>query len=67
MSGFIVREIHGGRSTLAFDYRIVATAWGESGKRSAVMTGSPLTTARVLPVRVTKPRTAAQLKIPAHP
>jgi hypothetical protein len=65
-SGFLVREIHGGRSTLAFDYRIVATAWGEAGKRAAVMTGSPMA-ARVLPVRVPKPRTAAQLKRPALP
>ncbi len=64
-TGFIVREIHGGRSTLAFDYRIVATAWGESGQRAAVVTESPLATARVLPATIPKPPKAARLKVPA--
>jgi hypothetical protein len=31
--GFIVRESQGGRSTVSFDYRIVATALGQTGKR----------------------------------
>jgi hypothetical protein len=31
--GFVVRETRGGRSTLNFDYRIVATAFGDLGKR----------------------------------
>jgi hypothetical protein len=34
--GFTVRETQGGRSNLAFDYRIVATSQGEVGKRMAV-------------------------------
>jgi hypothetical protein len=35
-SGFIVRESQGGRSTVGFDYRIVATAAGQAGQRMAV-------------------------------
>jgi hypothetical protein len=31
--GFVVRETQGGRSNLSFDYRIVATAIGDGGKR----------------------------------
>ena len=31
--GFIVRETEGGRSSIAFDYRILATAQGQVGKR----------------------------------
>jgi hypothetical protein len=50
---------------LAFDYRIVATAWGESGQRAAVVTESPLATARVLPATIPKPPKAARLKVPA--
>jgi hypothetical protein len=38
--GFIVRETQGGRSTLSFDYRIVATALGQSGQRMAVAAGA---------------------------
>jgi hypothetical protein len=38
-NGFIVRESQGGRSSVSFDYRIVATAFGQSGQRMAV-TGS---------------------------
>jgi hypothetical protein len=32
-AGFVVRESHGGRSTLAFDYRIVAQQYGAHGGR----------------------------------
>jgi len=32
-AGFVVRESHGGRSTLAFDYRIVAQQYGAHGER----------------------------------
>jgi len=35
-AGFIVRESQGGRSTVSFDYRIVATAVGQAGQRMAV-------------------------------
>jgi hypothetical protein len=37
-SGFVVRESQGGRSTVPFDYRIVATVSGGSGQRMAVTT-----------------------------
>jgi hypothetical protein len=32
-SGFAVRELRGGRSTLAFDYRIIARQYGHAGDR----------------------------------
>jgi hypothetical protein len=35
-NGFIVREAQGGRSTVTFDYRVVATAAGQAGQRMAV-------------------------------
>jgi hypothetical protein len=34
--GFAVHENEGGRSTVSFDYRIVATALGHAGQRMAV-------------------------------
>jgi hypothetical protein len=34
-TGFIVREAQAGRSTVSFDYRIVATALGQTGQRMA--------------------------------
>jgi hypothetical protein len=34
---FVVRETQNGRSTLAFDYRIVATALGHAGERMALV------------------------------
>jgi hypothetical protein len=37
-NGFVVRETQGGRSTLSFDYRIVATALGQADQRMAVTT-----------------------------
>ena len=39
-SGFIVRESQGGRSTVSFDYRIVATALGQSGQHMAIVNES---------------------------
>jgi hypothetical protein len=36
-AGFIVREAQAGRSTVTFDYRIVATALGQTGQRMAVV------------------------------
>jgi hypothetical protein len=35
IAGFIVRESQAGRSTVAFDYRVVATALGQTGQRMA--------------------------------
>lgn len=50
--GFIVRETQGGRSNLAFDYRIVATSQGGVGKRMA------LASAHVAPDAPAAPREA---------
>ncbi len=41
-AGFVVRETQGGRSTLAFDYRIIATTLGAAGQRMSVATDSML-------------------------
>ncbi len=38
--GFLVREQHGGRSTLAFEYRLVAKPREERGERLARVTGA---------------------------
>jgi len=44
-AGFVVRESQGGRSTVSFDYRVVATSLGQAGRRmsfeSADAAGSP--------------------------
>jgi len=44
-AGFVVRESQGGRSTVSFDYRVVATSLGQTGRRmtftSADAAGSP--------------------------
>ncbi|HEY7980612.1 MAG TPA: hypothetical protein VID19_03945, partial [Candidatus Eremiobacteraceae bacterium] len=46
--GFIVREARGGRSTLAFDYRIVAKPIDENGARLPLDTYAPARFARPL-------------------
>jgi hypothetical protein len=55
LTGFVVREARGGRSTLAFDYRIVAKPVNENATRLAL---AP-------PLR--KPETALQFLHSAHP
>jgi hypothetical protein len=35
-AGFVVREAHGGRSTMAFEYRILAKPFDEDGRRLAL-------------------------------
>jgi hypothetical protein len=40
-SGFVVRELQGGRSTLDFEYRIVAKPAGDDGERLARADASP--------------------------
>ncbi len=37
-TGFVVREVQGGRNSLAFDYHIYASALGHAGERMTVMT-----------------------------
>jgi hypothetical protein len=41
-NGFVVRESQGGRSTVPFDYRILATASGKAGQRMAVVPANTL-------------------------
>ncbi len=63
-TGFVVRETQGGRSTLGFDYRIVADAFGEGGRRMSV-TGLP---SRPLRPKAPKLPAAAKAFVPlAHP
>jgi hypothetical protein len=40
LSGFVVRESQGGRSTVGFDYRVVATPLGQTGRRIALADGA---------------------------
>jgi hypothetical protein len=49
-SGFIVRESQGGRATVSFDYRIVATALGQAGQRMAVTSAALAAPRATLPV-----------------
>jgi hypothetical protein len=41
-AGFIVRESQGGRSSVSFDYRIVATAAGQAGQRMTIASTATL-------------------------
>jgi hypothetical protein len=55
-AGFIVRETQGGRSTVSFDYRIVATSLGANGRRMALTMGAlppgtPSAPLTVLPIK----------------
>ena len=68
--GFIVRETQGGRSTLAFDYRIVATVQGQVGRRMAVQTAAAIPNAPIPPAAA-EPRINApsppNLRVSAKP
>jgi len=59
-NGFFVHEAQGGRSTVTFDYRIVATALGQAGQRMAV-TSEPAAPRAAAPL-VSRP---ASLQLPA--
>lgn len=48
-NGFIVREMQAGRSSVAFDYRVVATALGKAGQRMAFAKVQPGIPAPPLP------------------
>jgi hypothetical protein len=54
-AGFAVRESHGGRSTLSFDYRVVAKPYGEHAARLQMVTvgrpGTPLSGGGIRGVR----------------
>jgi hypothetical protein len=59
-AGFVVRESQGGRSTLTFDYRVVATSLGQTGRRmSFTSLGAAEVPRAPLPL-VRKPRTLAR-------
>jgi hypothetical protein len=58
-NGFVVRETQGGHGTLSFDYRIVATALGQSGERMAVAAAAMSPHAPILSVgrpRIQQPK-----------
>ncbi len=48
-SSFVVRETQGGRSTLTFDYRIIAASLGQANQRAAVVNASALARAPLTP------------------
>jgi hypothetical protein len=60
--GFIVRETQGGRSTLAFDYRIVATDRGQAGQRIKIVPAAALPNAPHAPAAEPMP---TRPKVPA--
>jgi hypothetical protein len=41
-AGFVVRESQGGRSTVSFDYRVVATSLGQTGRRMSFTTAAAI-------------------------
>ena len=49
-AAFVVRETQGGRSTLTFDYRIIAASLGHANQRAAVVDASELARAPLTPV-----------------
>jgi hypothetical protein len=65
-AGFVVRETGGGRGTLSFDYRIVATALGQSGQRMAVINPASMPHAK-FPAAPAAPKADRPLALPARP
>ena len=71
--GFIVRETQGGRSTVSFDYRIVAPALGAHGRRMALTPGAlppgvpsaPLTVPPIRSAPDQRPLPVRSARIPA--
>jgi hypothetical protein len=67
-TSFVVRESQGGRSTLAFDYRIVARQYGHAAERSSIATTAaafgeprvPVPSAAQRVAAATRPAIAAQ-------
>lgn len=71
-NGFIVRESQGGRSTVSFDYRIVATALGQTGQHMALVNEAagnfaPRTAALATPALSAAPAVKAPAPEPASP
>jgi len=67
-AGFLVRESKGGRSTVSFDYRVVATSIGQLGQRMSVADGamSPRSV-HVTPTRNARISPPAPPKLPRVP
>jgi hypothetical protein len=62
-----VRESQGGRSTVEFDYRIVATALGESGRRMSLISTGVAAGPRAPEPLVSKPRAPQPMSLPPIP
>ena len=61
-AGFVIREAQGGRSTVPFDYRIVATKFGAAGQHMAMLSPAE---ARTLGAHAPLPAVPA-VKLPAR-
>lgn len=66
-TGFVVRESQGGRSTLDFDYRIVATSLGHARERMALANQSQLRAPRALIPTLPAPERTQPVKAPRIP
>jgi hypothetical protein len=67
-SGFVVHENQNGRSTVSFDYRIVATALGHTGQRMSVANAAAtMPVAPKLRVAVPAAATRALPQLPPNP
>lgn len=67
-AGFVVRESKGGRSTISFDYRVVATALGQLGQRMSVADGAMLPrSVHMTPTHAARISPPARPKLPAVP
>jgi hypothetical protein len=64
ISSFTVREAQGGRSTVDFDYRIVASAAEESGGRKSVARGIEPRPARVPGITLAQPPSRGHAVMP---
>ena len=58
-NGFAVRELMSGRSSVAFEYRIVAHPYGDGSQRLLPLTGKPASGAHMALARGFNPRTMA--------
>jgi hypothetical protein len=67
-NGFVVRELMGGHSSLAFEYRIVAHPYGDASVRLAELPSAKHAGARALHPRLMDPGVLAQLvaKVDGH-
>jgi hypothetical protein len=66
-AGFVVRETQGGRSTLTFDYRIIAASLGQANQRASVVYPSELAHAPLTPATKVQSLGNPLSKVPAPP